>query len=128
MSESSKGPDTPKSDPPEKPDSPEADPAKSDPFKKLEARTAGAPNINADVFKLPDYPGAEIGAAHTPPGEEEKIGLTEALRMKGKNWAKEARRKSGDILTLFGSKKDGDKKDEDKKDGSKDGCSNPNTV
>lgn len=118
MSEQSRNSDTPKSEPPQKPDSSEAGPAKSDPPKKLEARTAGASNINADIFKLPDYPGAKIGAARTPPGEEEKIGLTEALRMKSEIWAKEARR-----MTIFGSKKN-----DDKNDGSKDGGPNTNTV
>lgn len=127
MSETSNKPDPPKSDPPQK-----SDPTKPDPSKKPEARTAGAPNTNEDVFKLEDYPGAEIGAAHTPPGEEEKIGITEALRMNGiRDWAKAARRKSGQILT-FGGKKDSDKKGDDKKgddkkEGSKDGGSNANT-
>jgi hypothetical protein len=104
-------------------------PPKSDPPKKLQARTAGAPTTNEDVFRMEDFPGAEPGAANTPPGEEEKIGITEALRMKGiKDLAKAARRKSGQIFTMFGGKKDGDKKDEDKNDGSKDGGSNTNTA
>ncbi|KAF3035621.1 hypothetical protein E8E11_004484 [Didymella keratinophila] len=123
MSESSQNPNPPKSDPPQ-----ESDPTKPGSKKKFEARTAGAPNTNEDIFKYEDFPGPEPGAAHTPPGEEEKIGITEALRMKGiKDWAKAARRKSTQILT-FGSKKDGDKKDEDKNDGSKDGGSSTNTT
>lgn len=117
MSEPSQNPDLPKLDPHQK-----SDATKPGPPKKFEARTAGAPNTNEDVFKLDDFPGAEPGAANTPPGEEEKIGITEALRMKGiKDLAKAARRKSGQILTIFGNKKD-----EDKNDGSKDGGSNTN--
>jgi hypothetical protein len=124
MSEPSQDPNPPKSDPPQKPN-----PTKSDPPKKLQARTAGAPTTNEDVFRMEDFPGAEPGAANTPPGEEEKIGITEALRMKGiKDLAKAARRKSGQIFTMFGGKKDGDKKYEDKNDGSKDGGSNTNTA
>ncbi|KAJ4413056.1 hypothetical protein N0V91_000030 [Didymella pomorum] len=101
MSESSQNPNPPQSDPPQ-----EFDPTKPVHENKVEARTAGGPNTNEDVFKIEDFPGATPGAAHTPPGEEEKIGITEALRMKSKDWAK----------------------DEDKNDGSKDGGSNTNTT
>ncbi|KAF3045533.1 hypothetical protein E8E12_009337 [Didymella heteroderae] len=119
MSEPSGNPDPPKSDSRQ-----EYDATSSDVAKKLEARTAGAPNTDKDVFKLPDFPGDEIGAANSEPGNEEKIGLTEALRMKSKDWVKAARRRSGQILTGFGSKKDEDKKDQNKDDGSKDDSSN----
>jgi hypothetical protein len=102
MSEPSKKPDPPKSDPPKsdppKSDPPKSDPPKSDPPKKLEARTAGAPNTTDDVFKLPDFPEDEQSTANDEHGEE-KISMTEALKMKSKDWAKAARRKSGQILT-----------------------------
>ncbi|KAJ4383882.1 hypothetical protein N0V86_000725 [Didymella sp. IMI 355093] len=121
MSEPSKKPDPPKSDPPK------SDPPKSDPPKKLEARTAGASNTDVDVFELPDFPEDEPSTADDEHSEE-KISMTEALKMKSKDWAKAARRKSGQILTGFGSKKDEDKNDGDKKDGSKDGGPNTNAT
>ncbi|KAF1934094.1 uncharacterized protein M421DRAFT_112649 [Didymella exigua CBS 183.55] len=96
-----------------------SEPSKNpDPPKKPEPRTAGAANTKENVFNLPDYPEDEPGAANEDPSEE-KIGFTEALKMKSKDWAKAARRKSGQILTGFGGKKDENKKDEDKRDGDK---------
>lgn len=98
-----------------------------DPPKKPEPRTAGAPTTRDDVFSnpLPDFPEDESNAANDDPTEE--ITFKEMMRdkvEKGKDCVEAARRKSGDILTVFGSKKT----DEDKKDESKDGGSNANTV
>lgn len=81
-----------------------------------------------DVFSnpLPDFPEDGPNAANDDPTEE-KITFKEMMKdkvEKGKDWAKAARRKSGDILTGFGNKKT----DEDKRDGSKEGGSNANTV
>lgn len=96
------------SGPPKQPDL-----SKSNPIKKPEPRTAGAPNIKEDVFKLPEYPDDNESTVQDEPGEE-KIPWTDALKLKGNEW----KRKSVDFLTFAGNKKDGDKKDEPKDDSS----------